>query len=99
MEVEEIIGEQYDDILPLPVPIDCVTSVISSSNTVTNHLWTNTTSESSSNEAETRSDSASSPIALVAKPGTKSAIWGYFGLKPDTAGKPIDNGQDFATEV
>ena len=28
---------------------------------------------------------------LVAKPGTKSLVWDYFGLRKDPEGKPIDN--------
>ena len=28
---------------------------------------------------------------LVKKPGTKSLVWDYFGVKVDTNGKPIDN--------
>ena len=28
---------------------------------------------------------------LVKKPGTKSLVWDYFGIKVDTNGKPIDN--------
>ena len=94
MEVEGILGVEEDifqETLPLPSLIKGVRSIISPSNTATS--MTNTTSEGSSNEAVTHSDS--SPIALVPKPGTKSAIWGYFGLKPDTAGNPIDNGQVF----
>ena len=28
---------------------------------------------------------------LVAKPGTKSLVWDYFGLRKVPEGKPIDN--------
>lgn len=29
---------------------------------------------------------------FVTKPGTKSELWTYFGLKKDSSGKPIDDG-------
>ena len=34
-------------------------------------------------------------LRLVPKPRTKSAIWQYFGLKLDSDGEPMDNGQVF----
>ena len=48
--------------------------------------------ESSRSRMSIEAEARDGATNFLPKPGAKSAIWQYFGLKADGNGKPIDNG-------